>query len=655
MLIPIALPEIENQKYDPSSPVHRIFCIDCSGSMFTSLEEIRTQLKNKIPTSIRPQDFMTLIWFSGRNEFGTIFEHISVNDLNGLNKVNNTIDRYLKIVGSTGFVEPIKMAKELAEKYEETPQVFFLSDGGENVWPREECEKSFSDMKDIPLIIVEYQYYCDRVFLQHLAEISNGISIFNEDFKDYDDSFLIFMKSDVSDNMFQQIKTDHPVIYMQNENLVIKKPTNGYVRLSSNIKEAWNVLDVNEDVENPIKLIYMEMLYAIQTKSLKQMSNLVSLLGDVHITKRYSVCFSKQDFSRLAEHIKQCILTPEKYSFIEGCDKNYKVKDDAFNVIQLLQLLQQDDKTRFYPYHPSFSYKRISKEIKDESHFVANRDLGSKINLVFNQSRANISIGCEVHGHKIVDDEISPSTAFRNYTILKDGIKNVNILPISFSETTFNKILDEGLIKSTEYKKNDIYLLDMTNLPVVNRIFVNVPFTSTDFCQKHVELYYTKSESKYLKKMIDNMKVKDDEKEEEKEYERKKADPTVVRDFYDAPELQVKISKCSTIPSINDKLLSKLDAKTKLTASEAVLVAIHEECKAIPLEAKEEWLNHKIHSQKTKLYELTTYLEQAKMALLIGNAWFSDCDEDKKTFTISFQEKEYEVSIYINNIKVYME
>jgi hypothetical protein len=102
-------------------------------------------------------------------------------------------------------------------------------------------------------------------------------------------------------------------------------------------------------------------------------------------------------------------------------------------------------------------------------------------------------------------------------------------------------------------------------------------------------------------------------------------------------------------------VLAKLDSKTKLTPSEAVLVAIHEEYKGIPSETKEEWLQHKIQSQKTKLYELTTYLEQAKIALLIGNAWFSDCTEDKKTFVVSFQEKEYDVSIEINNIKVYMD
>ena len=123
MLVPILI--ASNENHDPESPVHRIFAIDCSGSMCGSLKDIRTQLKNKIPTSIRPQDFMTLIWFSGRSEFGTIFEHISISDLNDLNKINTAIDRYLNIVGSTGFVQPIRLAKELALKYTEKPQVFF--------------------------------------------------------------------------------------------------------------------------------------------------------------------------------------------------------------------------------------------------------------------------------------------------------------------------------------------------------------------------------------------------------------------------------------------------------------------------------------------------------------------------------------------------
>jgi hypothetical protein len=665
MLIPIVIPS--NQQHDPESPVHRIFAIDCSGSMGGSLKDIRTQLKNKIPTSIRPQDFMTLIWFSGRSEFGTIFEHISILDLNDLNKINTAIDRYLNTVGSTGFVQPIRLAKELALKYSQKPQVFFLSDGGENSWPRQECEDAFADMKDVPLVVVEYQYYCDRDFLKRLAELANGVSIFNEEFKDYDDSFGVFMKNSV--NTFQPLQTVRPVIYMENNNLVIKNPVNGSVRVPSHIDTVWTVdqgalfsfATNNRDKMDPlVRLVYIAMLYAIQTKESFIMNHCISVLGDVYVAKRYSVCFSKQDYSRLSEHIRNCILDPEQYAFLDGVDLSYQPKDDAFNVVQLLQVLQQDDRTRFYPYHHSFAYSRISKEVKDETQFVANRDLGTRINLVYNQSRANISLGCQIHGHNLIDDdEIVPSTVFRNYTILKDGIKNVNTVPVSLSESVFNQLVEEGLIR-TEYKKNEVYLLDITNLPVVNRGFVSSSFTSTDFCAKHVELYHTKSETKYLKKMLANLEDEEKEPGSEHEYERKKVDPNVVRDFYEAPELQVKISKCSTIPTVNDKLLAKLDAQSKLTQSEMIMLAVHNEYKSFcdqnaDVVSKRDWISQRLVQQKARLHTLTTYLEQAKMALLIGNAWFSDCKADQTTFNVGYKDQTYEVSIETNNIKVYMD
>jgi hypothetical protein len=187
---------------------HRIFCIDCSGSMSSSLSELRTQLKNKISKMIQPGDFFTLVWFSGKREVGTIFEHISINDLVDLQSIHETIDRYVKSVGLTGFVEPIRLCKKLAEKYPETPQVFFLTDGGENSWSKEECEQAFTEIKGISTVIVEYQYYCDRVFLKRLAELSDAISIFNETFESFDATFDMYMKNKVSNS--RKFETDLP-------------------------------------------------------------------------------------------------------------------------------------------------------------------------------------------------------------------------------------------------------------------------------------------------------------------------------------------------------------------------------------------------------------------------------------------------------------
>jgi hypothetical protein len=655
--------------------VHRIFCIDVSGSMSSDLPDIRRQLKNKMPTSIRPQDFMSLIWFSGKGQFGTIFEHISIHDLRDLVNINTAIDRYLATVGSTGFVEPIRMAKKLAEMYPEQPQVFFLTDGAENVWPKQECLQSFSEMTDIPLVIVEYQYYCDRTFLGQLAEISNGTSLFNENFESYDVSFDNYMKNRVSTS--KMVESSLPILYVNEGKFVYKLPTaesNGIFRIPQHIDRVWKVDSTKSldglfpsderDKNDPlVHQIYLTMLFALQTHQADTMEKCVNVLGDVYVSKQYSVCFSKQDESRLSDHISNCINDPATFSFKEGVDVHFVVNNNVFTIIDLLQTIQADSKSRYYPYHPSIVYNRISKEVKEEGvQFIPNRDLGSSFGLVYHQSRANMSVGCQVYGHeKDENEEVKAVTTFRNYTVVKDGIKNMDTIAVSFSEETFNILKATNSFVLPEVYERRVYLLDLKNLPVVNRAFIKTPFTSDDFCYRHVELIHQKSKAKYLKKMISMLEEKEEEKGEEKSgevVERKKHDPNVVRDFYVAPELQVKISKCSSIPTVNEKLLAKLNGpEGKLTLSESLMMSVHYDYNKVDVDVsvRKEWLQSQLETVKSRIHELTTYLENAKMAILIGGCWFSNCEESSvKTFSVNYCEKMFEVTVEVNNSNVYM-
>ena len=648
--------------------VHRIFCIDVSGSMSGDLPDIRRQLKNKMPTSIRQQDFMSLIWFSGRGQFGAIFEHISINDLKDLANINQAIDRYITTVGSTGFVEPIRMAKKLSETYNEQPQVFFLTDGGENVWSQQECLHAFKEMETIPLVIVEYQYYCDRVFLKKLAEISNGVTIFNENFESYDVSFVNYMTNKVSSS--RVIESGLPILYINGETIVSKLPTAesmGVFRIPEHVDQVWKVdisksfvFESEERMKNDpiVKEVYLTMLFALQTRQIDVMEKCVNVLGDIYLSKQFSVCFSKQDESRLYEHIVCCIKDPDTYAFKEGVDVNFIVKNDVFTVIDLLQILQQDVKTRYYPYHPSIVYNRISKEVRDDKvQFIPNRDLGSSFGLVYHQSRANISASCVVHGHEKDENEnITAVTTFRNYTIIKDGIKNMDMIALSFSEETFQKLKETNLFVLPQTYEKRVYLLDLKNLPVVNRLFMKVVFTSDDFCKHHIYLLYQKSQLKYIKRMIENKK-KEEEKEEKEEFkkvESKKDDKEIVRDFYIARELQVKVGKCSSIPTINDKLVTKLDGQeSKLTLSEWLLLDIHKEYKSIENDHMS-FLLSKQEELKKLIHDNTTFLEKAKMAILIGGCWFSNCLENESTFSIIFKNKLFNVSVEINDTTVYM-
>ncbi len=187
----------------------------------------------------------------------------------------------------------------------------------------------------------------------------------------------------------------------------------------------------------------------------------------------------------------------------------------------------------------------------------------------------------------------------------------------------------------------------------------HLPPCAVAFCSAHVELHALKSQAKYLKKQLERLETAaagaaaDDKAAAPRT--RTTADPNVVRDFYVAPELQVKIAKCSTIPTINDKLLAKLDAGTALTLPESLLLDVHRALKSLPPSLnKQVWLTSRVADTAAEVGRLTTYLEEAKMAILIGNAWFSDVDASVKTFSVQFKDQAFQVTVEVNDVNVYM-
>lgn len=176
-------------KVEPS--VNHIAVIDCSGSMWGELPKIRDQIKKRIPKLLKQGDTLSVIWFSGRNQFGALLEAEPVGTLTELKEVNNAIDRYLQCVGLTGFKEPIEEAKRLiarvSKKNSNPFALFFMSDGWDNQWSKPEILKAIEDTAAglSSATIVEYGNYADRQLLAKMAEKAGGTMITAESFDKY--------------------------------------------------------------------------------------------------------------------------------------------------------------------------------------------------------------------------------------------------------------------------------------------------------------------------------------------------------------------------------------------------------------------------------------------------------------------------------------
>ena len=173
--------------------VHHIFVLDCSGSMYYQLAQIRADLYNKISTLMKPEDSLTIIWFSDKKNFGVSVEDWRMGSEADLKELKVLIEKVLYSRGATAFKDPLVEAEAIVNRVnkrdpELVHSLFFLTDGYDNQYSEKEIIASISVLK--PLLasaaIVEYGYYCNRKLLSEMSMEVGGVHVFSSDFQDYE-------------------------------------------------------------------------------------------------------------------------------------------------------------------------------------------------------------------------------------------------------------------------------------------------------------------------------------------------------------------------------------------------------------------------------------------------------------------------------------
>ena len=174
-------------------PTNHILVVDCSGSMYGELPQIRAQLKKKLPKLIAEKDTLSIVWFSSRGQFGTLLEAEPVATLTDLKTVEAAIDRWLKPTGMTGFTEPIIEVNDLVGRVAKARpgsvfSMIFMSDGCDNQGSRAGILKAVETAAGglAAATFVEYGYYADRPLLTAMAEKAGGALIFAESFDKFE-------------------------------------------------------------------------------------------------------------------------------------------------------------------------------------------------------------------------------------------------------------------------------------------------------------------------------------------------------------------------------------------------------------------------------------------------------------------------------------
>lgn len=657
------------------APVHHIIAIDISGSMYHDLPDLRVHLKNKLSSLVNEDDTVSLIWFSGRGQVGTLVEAMKVRGVADLSTLHTAIDRFLQPMGLTGFKEPLQEAGNIIARLKakatgHLANLFFMTDGYDNQW----SERDILDLcatleKQLDsAAVIEYGWHCNRPLLTKMAETLGGNLVFSEDFQAYTVAFEGSMSGGRTKKV--PLKLDHPVNgavfaladgkllnFTPDADNVVLVPE-GLAAVAYFTSAAGEAYDRSKHSDAHLWASLVPLAQRMDTNGL---FTVLGALGDVALVNNFSSCFSKEDYNRFQDDALAA-ATDASNRYVEGYDAHAVPKEDAYTVLELLGDLAGSEENKFYPYHAAFTYERIgagTKARNDDVKFTPNdKSKGYPINgLVWNEDRPNVSLRVKVDGKVSLPatraaglPEAIDSFIFRNYTIIRDGIVHTRKMAVSLAEATFAKLQANGLLAGESWEDGKVYVLDYPKVPVINRVMVKGT-TAKDTFQLVVDLAVLKAAQKVLNDYRDRISPKTSKKflmlygQEATDYLASigvtdyngfnpLSDTVKTGDFYLAKELKIAIKGLSSLPKVAD-VEASLSAGKKLKIGEAVMAPALNRIEDFMASAVfssaadgnallATWIETESKAITTKTRELQQKLAQGKFSIVVGHTWFTD-------------------------------
>jgi len=357
---------------------NHLLVFDCSGSMYGVLEDIRDQIKNKLPTMAKPGDTVSILWFSGRGQFGVLVEGHVLTNITDFSKLNATIDRWLRPVGLTGFKEPLESVLGVVQNLAKNGFPFslmFLTDGYDNQWREPEildvCDKVGVHVQ--ATTIVEFGFYCNRPLLTKMAERMGGSLIFSENFAEYEPTFDAVIQRRPLGGKKIAVEVEAPfalgdLVWSFDGNPIVYRINDGEVAVNEGLDRIVYLSETPVGTEKKFSKdgpaamdVYVGMAVFAQRMNANIVMELLKASGDVRFIKQFTNCFGKQSYSTFQKDVLEAANEPSM-RLNDGYDPKLVPPDDAFTVLDVLAILALDEKNLFYPKDPSFGYQRIGRK-----------------------------------------------------------------------------------------------------------------------------------------------------------------------------------------------------------------------------------------------------------------------------------------------------
>lgn len=623
--------------------------------------------------------------------------------------------------------------------------LFFFSDGCDNQWPRIEVISAVElAAKGLAsATFVEYGYYADRPLLTAMAEKSGGQLIFAQGFDTYQPVFEAALAKKLSGAPKIEVKVPETpiggfIFTLVDGDLVTYGVEDHKAHVPEDTREFWYVVEdlhpCNDKLDNTVAGDVIAAAYAaVSLYSIRMNSDLVLALlkaiGDVDFIERFATCFGKQKYSEFMDSAKAAASDPS-LRYTRGYDPTKVPAEDAYTILDLLRLLASDDDNRILMDHPDFRYSKIGrsridadevltaeeqakvdeinaklaktkkasdiKELQGELAAILDSKKGALVfkadpapdgysisNLVYNESRPNVSIGVRKTGTVDLSGRIPegadyakipkvfPTFVFRNYAIIKDGLVNVEVLPVRVTKETATKLAE---VLPPEAKPSNISVsgdlvtgvINLKALPVINRRMV-ASVSAKDLFTQQFELIQTKAAQKVYGDYLKDRFPKAASAKDKAEYGEVAAKWLLEQGFgyngyapphttqaestdvYMGKELEVSVPGYKTLPKVSE-VRDRIASNKKQTTPGALMAPYVEEVEtylkspeytgaADKDAAFKAWIEAKSKGSVQKARQLMYQMACAKFSIIVGQTWFKEFSSlDESIYSISLPD-----------------
>ncbi|WPJ72213.1 hypothetical protein DEEACLCL_00196 [Salmonella phage CRW-SP2] len=536
------------------APTNHVIVVDVSGSMYGALPKLRSHLKENLASLVKPEDTVSILYFSSKGDFGTVFAGRSINTTSDLSEINGLIDRFLQPSGCTGFVEPLRLAVDTVSgltKPGVINSLVFMTDGYDNCWRSSEIldaaavlPKAFQNVT-----IIEYGWYCNRELLGQMAERAGATHVFAEGQNEYQSELETALKSATP-----KIVVDVPLlythaIYVENGVATVlavqddEEHPVGHVCIPETVSQLWvvnpNMIDQLDSLKD-IQAAYVLAFYGVYIMDADLVWAALKKTGDVRFIKQYNNCFTKQDYSNVKAALVEAIVDESKRG-VDGIDYDLVPAEDATTIVDVLTYLAEAG-VSVVTKHPLFSYTsigrgtvqkaddtedKLAEEIANAKSKEERKALALKLasheewtpefnpvddlgivpisNLVYNSERPNISVQTVQNGTVTIPEFVQEKYGlpqeldtwrYRNYTIVKDGIINLKTMPIQADAEVATVLGQMGV--HVFGGKDQVFIVNLESVPMVNRAMTK-NISAAQFFADNVRLEALKAKQKVLK------------------------------------------------------------------------------------------------------------------------------------------------------------